>query len=1485
MNKRGSNEVIPEVYELSIASDSDPNQQNPEPSSNSDRDGKLNLKYFDLPCITKDSKSTSHRIYLGSKTSNFVFQFSYLEFRGLRTLEKIDEKLLLGDVLSLLKVAEKFLQDTNIDKPHERSLLNMKSHQTKESLTAFALPLDMKKIRQTEPFVLDHFLPNDENFLESDYKQLEEFLLKNSGPQFYAKGLIERGRGNVTSAFACWMMGARNEKCLPSLCMALRLPEQLGQGPDIEAIVDFIVDVSISSGIYYSTQIDRHSSHPSLVYNIAVMMDCSPVLRNAVISRLEPLANVFEKESVDLFDLERLVAEEESWLEVIILYLVCELNRMDKRFYLALTFLEYYVQIAGESCKYGLILADILDMVNEKDIASKLMQYYVKAYKSDDSFVSTTALARLSIIYHRNFNKAMEDNPQDYALHKELYEHLCQTHRFLAKVNRIESMRFLLSHYLRCLCFVCNEKKPITSYHREIENLLMNRKMSLELSLTYFDYFCTMGERGDILLCHFEVMRYLKYREASYIGMRYASLNMHALSYSKRYFLTAICKKDGIDGEPDYFFAFRVFKSYFAELISQMSYANAFEISLCLSYIADLTEKCEQPLIYDQTQTCDKPKIYDLRYYALLFALHSDECQKLTKKFLYNLTIMLRNLEYYPIPWEKQKENVTSSQTPDDNTEQDAAAILSSSFFTPYTTNDDHVYHYCLEHASAVHLHRYDTLADVRRRLADDGMQRSALLRQLTRVRPDDGNSVESLMVCLDKLKSRITEGNKIQLTMEYINEKVSPKVDECNTYFEKTFSTALPNQESGVKNQPSMRRVSKKLTVLDSLEREAAELEKPLQKMIEGDLKQLGKVMKINILEQSAVSMIGKYKNVRVVRDSELSMDEERPMHKFSNRVYVFNAMFTANQQACKVFRIEVNDQARLNSFVENILWMTGTSPFILNYYGIRFKPGQEGLSVDIVAEDFEGFALSNDGTKIWTTQSVSLQAKLQLFEDLLMAVRSLHFIGKPHLTLTASHMVVCKSSTRLKVIVPFFAEYFNDPSLFMKSVSMPDMAYVSPRILQASTFPQQDVHVFADNITNATVAFLNSDIWTIGVVLVEILSGYSFGVGEHVGNYKMAIRKKSKVDEIVEFELKRLKKKHPGKKIPIYDLTAYFLNNHLERPSIYRTIRFLTDFIKREFGVDLSLETKQDKDYFLRSCFDSIDFFKADDAEQLPLRGNELVKLYLPANLEYSGFIDRDYLPKGRGVVKRGRHTLVEATFEGGVPAGDITMHGQRGNSIQATVVRGGVAACGFKTTDGDTRNLSEALHAGGLMPSAEHVLVKFLEAFKDDSTYQDMLADFRKDGLTMSDTEKAANALDNLAETLAGRMREDQLKANSDRQMSKNMKEQLKSLGVSEYSSDDERKQQQLTEGKDAHQKPKERLQKFDFVKIEKWIENLLILRDILVDKREKTKKPHEDEETFASKSKKPVEVSDPFGYIYDIQYNSHTDHMFYSRGKTV
>lgn len=1472
MDRRGFEivETIPEESENSHSHPTDSDQQNLEILDLFVEPGEL--KSFELPCITRGSKETSHRIYLSDKTTNFWFQFCYLEFRGFRVQDKPDEKLLLGEVLSPAKVVKQVRTVPKVERLQDKSLSTIPAVDNSDPISEIALPPDTKKLKLTHPFVLDQFMPNDENFLESDFKELEAFLAKSSGPQHYVKGVVEKVK-NTNAAFASWKRGAKEEKCLPSLCLTLRLACHDLDNKEINEIVDLIVDVGVCSGIYYSTQIDRTENHPSLIYNVAVMMDCSPVLKKTIIIRLGSLMKILADENTDLFIIEKLVYENPEFLKMLILYLLCEPNRMDKKFYLALTFMEYYVQVAGDRCQHGLIVGDLLDLVNTKPSGSKLVDYYVKAYKSEDSFVSTTALARLSVIYQCEFQRSMLASPGDKALHKELYEQLWETHRHLVKVHRVEAMQFMLGHYLRCLCFMCKEKQLVTSYHRELDNLLMNRKIALEHAMEYFDFFCTMGERGDVLVCQFEVMRYLRYIEASLIALRYAVLNVDTLSYSKRYFMMAICKKEGLGSEPDLTFAFRVFKANYVELISKMSYSNTFETSICLSHIADILEKCEQP------------QAKDLRFFAVVFAVCSDEFFKMTKKFLYHFAIMLRKLAYFPTP---------GQDTPDEtsNTEPEVIEIWKKGFYVPYSSNEDHVFHYLIERCIAENLYQFDSLKEVTKRLYDQSPERSIYLAQFTGITADspaeqDQHHILTLKEVLSTVKDRITNGGKIQLAMEYIEAKVSPVVDECHTYFEQKFEKeSSPDIGKQLAPNPVIRKVRMNLTILAAREKQAAFTDRSVERLIQSNLKDFGKVMYINNLEQSAISMVKKFKHIRLIHDSELDLNEDKPMLKFFHKAYVFNAFFTVNKQACKVFRIEIFDQARLNNFMENILWISTTTPSILNYFGIRFKAGKEALTVDIVSEDFEGFAWPNENMKIWTTQSIPLNTKFNMFEDLLMAVRSLHFIGKPHLTLTGGHMVVCKSSTRLKVIVPFFMEYFTDPTIFMRSVAMPDMAYISPKLLQATTFPNHDAQLFTDNLTEANAAFLNADIWSLAVVLVEILGGAAFGVGEHVGNYKLAVKKKSKVQDIVEFELKRVKKKFPDKRIPVPDLMAFFSNNHVERPGINRTIRFIGEFIKAEFNFNINFEKKLDKDYFLKSYFDCIDFFKDDDVDVLTLRGNEPIKLYLPTNLEYLGLIDQDYLPKGRGIIKRGRANLLEAEFEGGIPSNAITLSNRKGEQLNLHFKNGFSESCVFTSPlkEVESRDIHTTLHLNQLIPSREHLLAEF-ENFKAKKTFAEQLEDFKKGRPGKTDSALAGNVLDNLAQTLIGRHREGQRRSMRNKTVSKTMKQQLKDLGVSDSSSDDEAKKRENSPGKDAVFKGRERLQKFVHEQVEDRIDKMLIYRDIILDKREKRKKPDEDFETFVTRSKASIEVSDPFGYVYDILYNSHSDRIFYNKGKPI
>lgn len=256
---------------------------------------------------------------------------------------------------------------------------------------------------------------------------------------------------------------------------------------------------------------------------------------------------------------------------------------------------------------------------------------------------------------------------------------------------------------------------------------------------------------------------------------------------------------------------------------------------------------------------------------------------------------------------------------------------------------------------------------------------------------------------------------------------------------------------------------------------------------------------------------------------------------------------------------------------------------------------------------------------------------------------------------------------------------------------------------------------------------------------------------------------------------------------------------------------------------------------------------------------------------------------MPKGRGVIKRGRTILIDAEFEDGLPANNVSLVNRKGESLNLGFNHGVSESCVFVPGSSklEGKNLHATLHFNQLIPSRDHLLLQF-EAFKHKKTFNEQLEDFKKGRPSKFDGSAAASVLETLAQTLIGRHQESKVKQTREKSASKTMKLQLKDLGVSESSSDDER--DDLPRERDAVFNRKERLQKFVHEQIEDRMDKLLIYRDIIIDKREKRKKPDEDFATFVSRSKESIEVSDPFGYIHDVLYNAHSDRIFYNKGSS-
>lgn len=1455
----------------------------------------LDLMAFDVPCSNSAGKTMNYRVYYSEKSVNFWFQLAFLEFKGLRALAITDEQLLLGEVLCPTKMSDQTGASHKVDRSLNRSLMSFPTESV-DPLREFSFPPDSISLNVGQPFQLDRFLPNDEGFRTEDYTELEDYLQRKQGPHKFALGVVEKSKYKYQNAFREWARGAQIEKCVASLSMYLRDPTQ--RTPNKMAIVvDTIIDVAIQNGLYYTTQIDRLDNHPSLIYNIGIMMDCDPVLRDAVLKTVSPLVKEeLSEDKRELFNLEKAVWAKPSFMKALVLYLIAEFHRMDKKYFLGLTFLEYCVMVETESSEYGLILGDLLEYQNQQqDITQKLIMYYFKAYKCSNPHISSTALARLSIIYERNFAQTMADQPISTPQHLQLYTDLMATHGHLAKIYRPESMMFKMNHYLKCLCYVTGEKQHVTISQREIENLTMSRKLSLEKSMEYFQFFYIMGERGELLVHYFDVMNYLEYKESSLIAIRISLLNAVNESFGKRNYYLALCAKMGVGVESDSSYAFKLLDNYYLELSSKLNQANNFEMAMCLTHIADIMESKEKD---------SNPS--KLRSYALRFVICSDECKKMTNRFIYELSYMLRKAAYlYP-----SKDNKLG-------TEEFVISLWENGFYLPCTTTQDYIYHYLIEQSIADNLFQFDTLKNVWERLENTSMDRSRYLRELNKISavnvdPAEKHFIEKLADVVREVKNIVTFGGTQNVSIEFLQNEVSKELQECG----ETFQILEKNEEKKSSarrvsitrlNDPNIKKLRRAARVLTSAlnyqtksKLENHQIEEELDHHAIADFGELAQAMQAKVLMESALEMMKKYQNIRLFHHSEIVLDEDDPISKFYNNAYIYNCHFKSNLQKCKVFRLEIFDLKRLDEFMEKIVWIATASPFFLNYYGIRFLAGKSALTVDIVSEDFDTLLTTQDckdeelPLKPWTNPDIPISDRYQMIEDLMLAVQSLHFIGKPHLTLTASHMVIY-GGCRLKVIVPFFMDYFNDFGKFMKGVGKYQSSvacttvYLSPRLVNKPLSPRHDFEVLYEDMSKAAKAFLKSDIWSIGVFLLEMLAEKSFA--RKYQDYQADISRKWKVDLIVTNMIKEVKKKLPNIRLPTSEIEMLMHNNHTDRPEISNAIIIISDFMKKEFGIQSKISTKLEKNSFLSSYFDTLGFTSKDGSNRRildsPLNTNKPVTLHLRNNLEFYGRIDSRHTPQGRCVIKHNRNIVLDAEFVDGVPASTVVLVNKKAEQVELTF--DGRQCTGFKfstpLSDRGKIDLTGTLEKNIISPSTIDIIAKF-DLFSDRKCFAQLIKEMNSDiKKTLSNSEKRENLLDSLAQKLIGSHRDTIRRNVRRRTVTKAMIDELKYLGLSSDSSDSEDElnpKRFQTPGKKDEFKDDKKLSEMEYMDVLDQVDRLSSLRCKLSEQIDNNPTWRQTEEETMKHHKTFVEYVDPFGYRYQLEYKTYYEKVHYNGG---
>src|SRR3990167_1985187 len=432
--------------------------------------------------------------------------------------------------------------------------------------------------------------------------------------------------------------------------------------------------------------------------------------------------------------------------------------------------MEHFVLSQTRNGKYGLVVADFYEFdsmqtkVESIPYQQKIMEFYTQGYQSGDEFICMNCLSRLAVIYERRWRKSLtnpalkttvqlqpkaesehgEPHPQE-ALCEE-YNSILEVHRILARIGRYESMEFILNHYYKCYSYSSGELDNVQRPQRDIDNLIANRKASLEMCKPYFNYFYAIGEKSPFLDDYFRLLQYLGYIEAGLVALRYGTvLQDNECTLAKRVYFYAKCKAEGLGIDYDPVYAGQVFFRIFLDEAERLSDDNLLDIVIQLYHLQKL-EPVEQneaesirsllfpepiqpaPKADKSSGRAEKSKLDPLRNLvqgiSKLIPKASQDPRLALVEELVNLISQSKLLEskqpskkflYYSIQILKEWKTLRPPAVRTDlQFEKTLVKLIQKSFFTTYQSNEDYYYQYLLEAEISRNIFSFQSMADLK---------------------------------------------------------------------------------------------------------------------------------------------------------------------------------------------------------------------------------------------------------------------------------------------------------------------------------------------------------------------------------------------------------------------------------------------------------------------------------------------------------------------------------------------------------------------------------------------------------------------------------------------------------------------------------------------------------------------------------------------------------------------------------------------------
>jgi hypothetical protein len=1055
-----------------------------------------------------------------------------------------------------------------------------------------------------------------------------------------------------------------------------------------DRIYNLFADTFLNSGLLYS--IEENSSNIFLLKLFYYFLDLSPDFRNHCLKKLipayqymtDPAQNGRQEFRAEIDFLERDPAKNKSHLiKDLVMLLLMEFDITSDLFVYTLNLLDYLAKTNTDKFGYlGIFLGDFYDdqVFGQKGLENeKRTSYYNIAWSFDENRCDSSSMEtfsfkakmRLSVLLHNELDKQIRFEGKKQEKREtfntkltELYKK-CYGVTSTLLIHKVPHSIYLFAiHHIKA-----HQPKIQQGELSKIEDydlprtINLSRQMMISRALKYMKIIFLLGADEKDYLVYFGLLRYLKDPIMYQVSLKTASFGLLSMDLRNNFEPLAYCKEKGIGGVADLDFAIEIYRSTINAYFQSNKAPNTFKIGL---------------MLYRLGLVCKRGGAVDIaeEYFrhALKLFLTCKEAYAPSKQFLYQLAVLISKLK---VQFEGKSEYIEK--------------FLRYSYQIYPSEIEGYFLHYECEKKLNNLMNQCGSIEDM------DSQSKPGMSGK--KDKKPKGESVITLeQTFYDEIENRRGSKDKANaakadiqrlglgasklLNWRYGTEYAQPKKSELNLELTALLSK-MPRAQDLQLPVRFIWNSSKELR--DDRYTEILKKKKEAEEKSVGDLisDQNYRILKTVIETGLHIKEIreagdGQAGDVLIDREVGIYAKDKSIRVDFGGKP-IYPGHFVSNQQMLRCFEFTFdNSTTDISRLFKNFDYFLTYNPFLLNYYGVKYEISglKDKIKIFLYSEYFESIGTTQTGKPYWhlgeEKDSIPLNHLMKIGYQLLHAVRSHHIIGKVCYFIHDKFFGFNQRSN-LKLIVPFYENYFSDPATFILDPKRPleDMNFFAPEVffdleklqLKASYFevldPKHRNEVF--RMCSGT------DIWALAIFFYQIFTNKEFYSKDQFNSkeeFMKFIVDRRKVEAFVKSKLKGIPKMNKGFKDVLKKMFDFDPRN---RPTIHKILREFEYFVfSSSFELNPYTQAELNRLMYKNALFSREEIISLKGIENL----RKSRDIYLPKNYVYKGET-LEGIPHGFGEIVYNGKVVVQGHFNRGEfeEGGDVTFKLSSNNSVE--------------------------------------------------------------------------------------------------------------------------------------------------------------------------------------------------------------------------